>query len=335
MTKQFLTFIVMMGLAPLAWAENIVFLQPRVSSMSRSLPTTPTSRKADCRSVTVRPDNMAINSPSARRAMALPGKHGTVGERGTLYGLQRQRRWQRPGAEPKTTNLPVTYRLRHPQNENHKTPRPHQDHRPALDICGSRGVRGCQGRRSGGAEVRVPQQPCRASGLHRHCRRPSQVTGRAYGWLGGVPVPVRLLAQSADASSSAVAGGEIAGGGQDQPTAALQTRGPWLVKLASGCSSFRCGCPSFPLRGRQSTRARINAFVFDELHTYRGRQGADVALLIRRCRQAFGGHAMICIGTLATMASGSSTEDQKREVAKVANMLFGVPFDAKQVIGET
>ena len=44
---------------------------------------------------------------------------------------------------------------------------------------------------------------------------------------------------------------------------------------------------------------------------------------------------MICIGTLATMASGSSTEDQKREVAKVANMLFGVPFDAKQVIGET
>lgn len=79
----------------------------------------------------------------------------------------------------------------------------------------------------------------------------------------------------------------------------------------------------------------LRFLVFDELHTYRGRQGADVALLIRRCRQAFGGHDIICIGTSATMASGGSTDDQKREVAKVANMLFGVPFDSSQVIGET
>ena len=79
----------------------------------------------------------------------------------------------------------------------------------------------------------------------------------------------------------------------------------------------------------------IRFLVFDELHTYRGRQGADVALLIRRCRQAFGGHDIICIGTSATMASGGSTNDQKREVAEVAKTLFGVPFDASQVIGET
>jgi superfamily II DNA or RNA helicase/very-short-patch-repair endonuclease len=79
----------------------------------------------------------------------------------------------------------------------------------------------------------------------------------------------------------------------------------------------------------------LQFLVFDELHTYRGRQGADVSLLIRRCRQAFGGHDMICIGTSATMASGGSTEEQKAEVAKVAQMLFGVPFSANQVIGET
>ena len=79
----------------------------------------------------------------------------------------------------------------------------------------------------------------------------------------------------------------------------------------------------------------VRFLVFDELHTYRGRQGADVALLIRRCRLAFGGHEMICIGTSATMASGGSTEAQKREVAKVAETLFGVPFDGTQVIGET
>lgn len=79
----------------------------------------------------------------------------------------------------------------------------------------------------------------------------------------------------------------------------------------------------------------LRFLVFDELHTYRGRQGADVALLIRRSRLAFGSQDTICIGTSATMASGGSTEDQKREVAKVAQMFFGIPFDASQVIGET
>ncbi|MDP2646071.1 MAG: DEAD/DEAH box helicase, partial [Desulfobacterales bacterium] len=79
----------------------------------------------------------------------------------------------------------------------------------------------------------------------------------------------------------------------------------------------------------------LRFLVFDELHTYRGRQGADVALLIRRCRLAFGGHDIICIGTSATMASEGSSENQKREVAKVAQTLFGIPFDASQVVGET
>lgn len=56
----------------------------------------------------------------------------------------------------------------------------------------------------------------------------------------------------------------------------------------------------------------LKFLVFDELHTYRGRQGADVAMLIRRCRLAFGGHDIICVGTSATMASGGTSLDQKR-----------------------
>jgi ATP-dependent helicase YprA (DUF1998 family) len=79
----------------------------------------------------------------------------------------------------------------------------------------------------------------------------------------------------------------------------------------------------------------LRFLVFDELHTYRGRQGADIALLIRRCRFAFGGHDIICIGTSATMASGGSIESQKQDVAKVVQTLFGVPFDGTQVIGES
>ena len=79
----------------------------------------------------------------------------------------------------------------------------------------------------------------------------------------------------------------------------------------------------------------LKFLVFDELHTDRGRQGADVALLIRRCRQAFSSPDSICIGTSATMASGGTTDDQRREVANVAQALFGVPFTADQVIGES
>jgi ATP-dependent helicase YprA (DUF1998 family) len=79
----------------------------------------------------------------------------------------------------------------------------------------------------------------------------------------------------------------------------------------------------------------VRYLVFDELHTYRGRQGADVALLIRRCRQAFDGQNAICIGTSATMASGGPIEAQRTEVAHVAQSLFGVEFATHQVIGET
>jgi hypothetical protein len=79
----------------------------------------------------------------------------------------------------------------------------------------------------------------------------------------------------------------------------------------------------------------LRFLIFDELHTYRGRQGADIALLIRRCRLAFGGHEIICIGTSATMTTGGSSLDQKREVAVVAQTLFGTPFDMNQVITET
>ena len=78
----------------------------------------------------------------------------------------------------------------------------------------------------------------------------------------------------------------------------------------------------------------LEFLVFDELHTYRGRQGADVAMLIRRCRHAFG-NDVLCVGTSATMASGGSSDEQKREVAKVSQALFGVPFTPERIVGET
>lgn len=79
----------------------------------------------------------------------------------------------------------------------------------------------------------------------------------------------------------------------------------------------------------------LKFLVFDELHTYRGRQGADVALLIRRCRSAFNCDNAIHIGTSATMISGSDQEDQKQQVADVAKTFFGVQFEKSQIINES
>ncbi len=84
------------------------------------------------------------------------------------------------------------------------------------------------------------------------------------------------------------------------------------------------------------TMARgLEFLVFDELHTYRGRQGADVALLIRRVREACQAPNLQCIGTSATMSTEGTLDDQKKVVAQVASTLFGTPVRPEHVIGET
>ena len=50
--------------------------------------------------------------------------------------------------------------------------------------------------------------------------------------------------------------------------------------------------------------AGLQFLVLDELHTYRGRQGADVALLVRRVRERLAPQGLQCVGTSTTMASG-------------------------------
>jgi superfamily II DNA/RNA helicase len=85
---------------------------------------------------------------------------------------------------------------------------------------------------------------------------------------------------------------------------------------------------------RDGIYENLRFLVFDELHTYRGRQGADIALLIRRirscCRQP-----VVCIGTSATMISVGTPTSQREEVAKVATKVFGKPFTAQQIVNET
>jgi Lhr-like helicase len=80
----------------------------------------------------------------------------------------------------------------------------------------------------------------------------------------------------------------------------------------------------------------LDFIVLDELHTYRGRQGADVAMLMRRVRDRLcPDHQPICIGTSATMASQGSETDRASAVASVASRLFGTAIPADAVIDES
>lgn len=79
----------------------------------------------------------------------------------------------------------------------------------------------------------------------------------------------------------------------------------------------------------------LRFLVFDELHTYRGRQGADVAMLIRRCREAFQSQALRCVGTSATMTSTGDSTEQSRVVSQVASKIFGEGIPPENIVGET
>lgn len=72
--------------------------------------------------------------------------------------------------------------------------------------------------------------------------------------------------------------------------------------------------------------------VVDELHTFDGAQGTDLACLIRRLKARVGkvGTGLTCVGTSATL--GDSGKDAL--VDYVTN-IFGEPFDGDSIIGES
>ncbi len=82
------------------------------------------------------------------------------------------------------------------------------------------------------------------------------------------------------------------------------------------------------------TLSDIQFLVLDELHTYTGRQGADISMLIRRVRQRCGNPDIRCIGTSATMVSEGTRQEQREKVAEVGTTLFGINISSDNVIDE-
>ncbi|MDZ7338049.1 MAG: DEAD/DEAH box helicase [candidate division KSB1 bacterium] len=81
----------------------------------------------------------------------------------------------------------------------------------------------------------------------------------------------------------------------------------------------------------------LRFLVFDELHTYRGRQGADVAMLIRRLKERCAGPGVVHVGTSATMVAHpqATAQERRQAVAQFATRFFGHPFTADDVVEET
>ena len=84
---------------------------------------------------------------------------------------------------------------------------------------------------------------------------------------------------------------------------------------------------------RDSIKNNLQYLVFDELHTYRGRQGSDVSMLVRRIK-SWCNNDLSCIGTSATMASAGNPDEKKEAVAKVATTIFGTKYGIDQIIRE-
>lgn len=94
------------------------------------------------------------------------------------------------------------------------------------------------------------------------------------------------------------------------------------------------------LRGRDRRLWQANEpsslrfLIVDELHTFDGAQGADLALLLRRLKYRLGTpeNHLVCVGSSATLGSGDGAA---AELRRYTETIFGEPFDEWAVIRET
>jgi DEAD/DEAH box helicase domain-containing protein len=80
-----------------------------------------------------------------------------------------------------------------------------------------------------------------------------------------------------------------------------------------------------------NTPGVLRYLVVDELHTFDGAQGTDLACLIRRLRDKLSaGDEMACVGTSATIGDASAVADLK----DYAEQVFAMPFDDDAIVLE-
>ena len=83
---------------------------------------------------------------------------------------------------------------------------------------------------------------------------------------------------------------------------------------------------------RHNAPDTLRYLVVDELHTFDGAQGTDLACLIRRLRSRLGvaRERLICVGTSATIGG----EESREELLGYVSRIFDQPFEPDAIVGE-
>lgn len=83
----------------------------------------------------------------------------------------------------------------------------------------------------------------------------------------------------------------------------------------------------------QNRRGTLRFLVVDEIHTFDGAQGTDLACLLRRLKRRLqvDDGSLCCVGTSATLGGAAAAA----ELREYAGRVFGEPFDEGSVIGES
>lgn len=83
---------------------------------------------------------------------------------------------------------------------------------------------------------------------------------------------------------------------------------------------------------KHNSQDTLRYLIVDELHTFDGAQGTDLALLIRRLRRRLGceDDRLVCVGTSATLGDASDT----LPLREYAGQVFATKFDADAVVTE-
>lgn len=90
--------------------------------------------------------------------------------------------------------------------------------------------------------------------------------------------------------------------------------------------------PKDALLWKQNNPETLKYIAVDELHTFDGAQGTDLACLLRRLKRRLGIYDgyLCCIGTSAIMGS----KENNGAILNYAEEIFGEPFERDAVITE-
>ncbi|MGY2031348.1 DEAD/DEAH box helicase [Nocardia gipuzkoensis] len=78
----------------------------------------------------------------------------------------------------------------------------------------------------------------------------------------------------------------------------------------------------------------LRHLILDEVHTYQGALGTEIACLVRRLRGHIVVDGLVCVGLSATVSAGGDHAADLERTAEFAANLFGAPFDVGAIVEE-